>query len=88
MRSTPSCRTSSSRRVRRCLRSFKVKLEGTSALSRMSCIWRMGTKWRLSASCPNTLAFVVVQLRGRVCQSLMSCMCRLNNTTSPPAAYV
>lgn len=37
MRSTPSCRTSSRRRVRMCLRSLRVKLEGVSDLSRT--IW-------------------------------------------------
>jgi hypothetical protein len=39
-RSTPSCRTSSRRRVRRCLRSLRVKFEGASGLSRMT--WRGG----------------------------------------------
>ena len=36
-RSTPSWRTSSSRRVRTCLRSFSVKLLGVSGLSFMNC---------------------------------------------------
>ena len=37
MRSTPSWRTSSSRRVLRCFRNFSVKLEGVSALSLAHC---------------------------------------------------
>eukprot|EP00955_Chlamydomonas_euryale_P065237 359188-Chlamydomonas_euryale.AAC.4 len=37
MRSTPSCRTISSRRVRMCFRSFSVKFDGTSLLFGRSC---------------------------------------------------